>query len=749
MPLWVGRDALLTELTAEILGGRKVLALCGQGGIGKTSLAVKLLEACGVLVSVGRLGADCVFEGALYCQVNESMGFDEIAMTFSQALSIETLGSAPVAIVNQIIAGLSRRRWLVVLDNLESLLQAGVASAEMAELLNRLVYGEHRSQVVITSREVPLDLADRRGKRIDRKLVRVESVMGISVEASIALLRDYAPRVADVDLRWVAERVGGQVFVLTQLGNLLAETSIAYLRKHPELVVVDAEPILREQIDRLTDIDREVLKRMSVLRVPWNAEAIAFLRLCGIEEGSFQGVADLRYENWTFRTIFQYLERFLHPLNQQRPIQKPDERAVNAAIKTTRGTLQRLVNCSQLQKQYDLELGEDQYSLHPVIAEFLQREYAEEMQLLFKYAAIYYSSIAHQEDFTCYEQLKPVLEEMYCYWNMGMTEKVTEIIVESLPGMLRPWGYWTVLRDWMERVLPHTEGIHYRTCLQTIGGVCRDTGDWAGAEKYFRLSLAHAEEHQAKSDIAVSIGQLGSIESRRGNWDKAEQLYRQSLQIQEELGNRSGMAGSWASLGSIESNRGNWDEAEQLFRQYLQVCEELGDRPGMAGSWGVLGDIECGRKNYDSALELKTKSFNLRQELGDRHGMCMSLRTQAGIASEQENWEKAKELINQAMEIAIDLGSPDELAQIIGVQGTIERDRGNLDQAEALLKQALSQIQQLGMVSAIAEINYGLAKLYRAKDNPTKAQEHYAIAHQIFTDLGAMKDVEKMENEEW
>ena len=30
------------------------------------------------------------------------------------------------------------------------------------------------------------------------------------------------------------------------------------------------------------------------------------------------GVADLRYEIWIFRTIFRYLERFLHPLNQQR-----------------------------------------------------------------------------------------------------------------------------------------------------------------------------------------------------------------------------------------------------------------------------------------------------------------------------------------------------------------------------------------------------------------------------------------------
>ena len=63
----------------------------------------------------------------------------------------------------------------------------------------------------------------------------------------------------------------------------------------------------------------------------------------------------------------------------------------------------------------------------------------------------------------------------------------------------------------------------------------------------------------------------------------------------------------------------------------------------------------------------------------------------------------------------------------------------------------LENIHQIDCVLAneVAWHGYDLAKLYRAKDNPTKAQEHYAIAHQMFTDLDAMKDVEKMENEEW
>ena len=107
VPLWVGRDALLTELTAEILGGRKVLALCGQGGIGKTSLAVKLLEACGVLVSVGRLGESCVFERVIYVRVTEGMSFDGVVGELARSLEVSlNEGLMPEKVIDLVIGGL-------------------------------------------------------------------------------------------------------------------------------------------------------------------------------------------------------------------------------------------------------------------------------------------------------------------------------------------------------------------------------------------------------------------------------------------------------------------------------------------------------------------------------------------------------------------------------------------------------------------------------------------------------------------
>ena len=70
---------------------------------------------------------------------------------------------------------------------------------------------------------------------------------------------------------------------------------------------------------------------------------------------------------------------------------------------------------------------------------------------------------------------------------------------------------------------------------------------------------------------------------------------------------------------------------------------------------------------------------------------------------------------------------------------------GNFDQAEALLKQALSQMQQLGMTWHITYTNYDLAKLYRAKDNPTKAQEQLCNSAPDVYELGSRRGIENDE----
>jgi RNA polymerase-interacting CarD/CdnL/TRCF family regulator len=56
-------------------------------------------------------------------------------------------------------------------------------------------------------------------------------------------------------------------------------------------------------------------------------------------------------------------------------------------------------------------------------------------------------------------------------------------------------------------------------------------------------------------------------------------------------------------------------------------------------------------------------------------------------------------------------------------------------------------MQKLGMTWHIAEVNYDLARLERKRGNTEVAQQHYDTAHQIFQQLGAAKDLERIDRE--
>jgi hypothetical protein len=126
VPLWVGQDELLAELKDDLLHRRrKVLVLVGQGGIGKTSLAVKLLEACGV--DGGMLSPDCGYERVLYLRVQEGMSFDGVMSLVRQGLDLGLEGLPPSQRIDRVIGALQEQRHLLVLDNLEDVLRLGRA----------------------------------------------------------------------------------------------------------------------------------------------------------------------------------------------------------------------------------------------------------------------------------------------------------------------------------------------------------------------------------------------------------------------------------------------------------------------------------------------------------------------------------------------------------------------------------------------------------------------------------------------
>ena len=283
--------------------------------------------------------------------------------------------------------------------------------------------------------------------------------------------------------------------------------------------------------------------------------------------------------------------------------------------------------------------------------------------------------------------------------------------------------------------------------LYYLGNVFENLREWEKAINYYQQCLEIEESIRDIYSQASTYQQLGWVAKEMWNLTEAERYYRKALEIFSEYGDRSGMASCWGLLGDIERNRGNWDEAERLYRQSLEVETEYGDRPGMARSWGLLGDIERNRGNWDEAERLYRQSLELKTELGDRPGMARSWGLLGDIERNRGNWDEAERLYRQSLELTTELGDPPGMATSIGCLGENELGRGNLDAAEPLLQEALAKMQELGMTWHIAETNYDLALLYRKRNNPELAQQYYNTAHQIFEELGAAKDLERIDRE--
>jgi transcriptional regulator with XRE-family HTH domain len=376
VPVWVGRDVLLGQLRDRLLQpSLKVLALIGQGGIGKTSLAAKLVESIGVDLGQGEVLATCAFDGILLL---ESRGTGDLVTKIFDGLGLKAEGLEPPKRLKAIFQVLQRQSWLLVLDNLEDLLlpsddeRAGQASApEVGALLNGLVYRNHRSQVLLTSRELPRDLAEQRGQnwRPNPKLVRVEVVTGISKEAGASLLRDFGVVDDQAKLEEISARVAGHVFVLTQLAAFavseLDGRLYRYLQQHPELYTDDVSQILMVQLGRRTEAQQQLLKRMAVLQFLTDVQGLTFLRLYA-DEWETDG-------------------RLL--INDDLPM--PFSKIEQAE---TQSLIDELVRVSLVEKVLEPVAQVRQYRLHPVVTEFLQKWFSEELPAFLQRVQVFYQS---------------------------------------------------------------------------------------------------------------------------------------------------------------------------------------------------------------------------------------------------------------------------------------------------------------------------------------------------------------------
>ncbi len=263
-----GRTAELTTLHQWIKDERcRLILLSGLCGIGKTHLSVKLAQQL-----------QEQFEVVIWRSLHPALPIQTFLQQLIEVFSPSPTLAVPVAfsdLLAQLITYLRSRRCLLILDNFETLLHRCQSQPNAAlycggcyrpgyegysQLLKRIADISHQSCLVLTTREIPLEIRQRQGSHA---AVRVLPIQGLQMTASQALLQHQGTfQGTPSDWNQLITYYNGHPSILLIIGRTLQTLfngKIAQFLNHNPKVFGEICHLFAETFDRLSDAEITLL----------------------------------------------------------------------------------------------------------------------------------------------------------------------------------------------------------------------------------------------------------------------------------------------------------------------------------------------------------------------------------------------------------------------------------------------------------------------------------------------------------
>jgi WD40 repeat protein/transcriptional regulator with XRE-family HTH domain len=265
-----GRTEEIATLEKLLLQERcQVVAILGMGGIGKSTLVIKLAE---------RIKDN--FEYIIWRSLREAPPVEAILTSLIQFLSDEqeTEASLPQSLgdkISRLIDYLRQQRCLLILDNIESILRGGSRAGlyrsgyeGYGDLLKRVGEVTHQSCLLLTSREKPKELASLEGETL---CVRSFILGGLQATAGQEILKTKGIYASDFESSKLVERYAGNALALKVVAITIQDLfdgSLTEFLQQETTVFGDIYELLEQQFLRLSNLEKDVMYWLAINREP-------------------------------------------------------------------------------------------------------------------------------------------------------------------------------------------------------------------------------------------------------------------------------------------------------------------------------------------------------------------------------------------------------------------------------------------------------------------------------------------------
>ena len=696
-PALVGREAERAALAERLRdGGQRLVTLIGPGGIGKTSLALR--------VAADLAGAQPFADGVAVALLAPIAAAADAPLAIGAALGLSIHGAQPAA--DQLIDALRDRALLLVLDNLEHLLGQREGATFVA-LIKRVLAEAPGVRMLATSRE-----------RLRLRDERVIDLGGLALPASDTSQR--AERAAAVQLfAERARRVAG-AFAL-DAGNRVAVARICRRLEGLPLAIELAASWMRaltpheiageieRSLDFLAGDDRDLPDRHRSLRAAL--------------EHSWQ--------------LLDAAER--HTLARLSVFRGGCDRAAAAeVVGASLPILSALIDKSLVRA--GASAGVTRYSLHELVrqyaAERLATDPADQAATEARHAAYYADmlqrSIASQTGGAAPEAWAALIgniDNLRAAWAWATANGDSATVMSMARGLMILYDSQGWLLDGATLLGRAADSLRAAApealaarglVLGWQGYFLYRAGRLAEAAQQMEEGLRLAQASGSDEGLALLLLNLGAVEIFTGRFARAHEFHTRATQVAEAAGDF--FTRLWVQFfqGFEAMLTGNLPAAERLLSACLEAWRSQQFSRGIGSSLLMLGETARLAGRPAEAEACVRESLRVSSATRDSSTIAACLRELGAQALARGELDEARYLLAESYEGMLAVGDMIFAGRSRAMLVRLEAQRGELAAARQGCAELLRSAR-LGLGLLLTEAAYGLALILEAEGSPAEA----------------------------